>query len=106
MPSKSCIKQPDSQVDNPPPSAPMPCERDIINLQKDLLDLFRSLYQNRFLGSVSKTWQSVVERDPKLADGLYPKALARIVAVALVRAKANSSVLSILILANILFFRT
>lgn len=51
----------------------------------DSVDVFNRLFRSTLLGTVSKEWQSKVEHDPELANGDYPKKLARIVAVALVR---------------------
>lgn len=84
-PDRRLIRDPEPGSDALSSISVPTAERNLSDLPKDLVELFNHLFQSQLLGTVSKEWQNVVECDPKLADSRYPKELARIVAIALVR---------------------
>ena len=59
------------------------------DLPRSLIELFVRMYNSPLLGAASNEWQRVVERTPQLADGIYPRKLAKIVEVALVSTKSE-----------------
>ena len=54
-------------------------------LSEAIAKAFAQMHGSTLLGSASNEWQRVVEHCPDLGNGEYPKQLAEVVAIALVR---------------------
>ena len=92
VPDPRLVKSPELGADAPMTTTSSAGQRRIENLPKESMEIFNRLFRSTLLGTVSKEWQSVVEHDPELANGVYPKKLARIVAVALVCFRVHQAV--------------